>query len=202
MKTLNNVVIKLFEGVYAPSDDSEVLLKAVKYSIVTRKLKSIDIAVEIGSGSGYITARLLSENKISYAIMIDLDPYAVYSSWNTLKINNIDDKADLVQCDGASCIRSSIVELVYFNPPYLPVCDDIPGAVAWNGGKDGLEVWEKFFIESLRICRNRCSIVYVFSTLQNMKKMFRYIASCKHIELMICEPFFYETICGVMVECR
>lgn len=194
--------MKLSEGVYKPSHDTEILLQSVKHVIIDEKPEIIRIAAEIGSGSGYVTAYLLSEGRISYAIMVDIDPHAVYSSWDTLKANNIDDKADVVQCDSLSCIRSNTVELVYFNPPYLPVCDDIPDAVAWNGGRDGLEVWEKFFVESLRVCKNDCPIVYVFSTLQNLKKMFRYITPCKRIELMTCESFFYEILCGVVVECR
>ncbi|MEM1644541.1 MAG: methyltransferase [Ignisphaera sp.] len=199
---MNNVVIKLSRRVYTPSHDTEILLRTVKHVIIYKKLRTIHIAAEIGSGSGYITAYFLSEGRISYAIMVDIDPYAVYSSWDTLKANNIDDKADVIQCDSLSCIRSNTVEMVYFNPPYLPVCDDIPDAIAWNGGRDGLEVWEKFFAESLRVCKNGCSIIYVFSTLQNLKKMFTYILPCKRIELVTCESFFYETICGVVVECR
>jgi len=158
--------------------------------------------LELGSGSGYVSAQLVLLGAVLYSIMVDIDADAVYSSWATAKENSIDQRVDVVQCDGASCIRSNAVDLVYFNPPYLPVCDDMPGAIAWNGGGDGLEVWTKFFEESLRVCREICAIVFVLSSLQNVRKMLEHLSRCRSVELLNCEAFFYEMLCGVFTQCR
>lgn len=159
------------------------------------------MVLELGSGTGYVTTKLLANSKARYAILIDVEPNAAYSSWMTLKINNLDDKADVVQCDGASCIRSHVVNIVYFNPPYLPVCDEIPEAIAWNGGEGGLEVWIKFFEDAFNVCRDRCFIIFVFSTLQKIDDIFNKVSVCKHMEIINCESFFYEMLCGAVVEC-
>lgn len=190
------------DGVYTPSHDTFTLLETVRY-IIDRHVPSLDkvIALELGSGTGFVSAYLAKLGKISYAIMIDVDPKAVYSSWATAKANDVGISVDVVQCDSATCIRSGAVDISYFNPPYLPVCDDVPEAVAWNGGDDGLDVWRTFFLESLRVCRNNCWIVFVFSSLQNTEKMFSHISSCKYIEIHECKAFFYEIICGMVVKC-
>lgn len=190
------------DGVYPPSHDTFTLLEAVKY-IVSRYASLLDkgTAIELGSGTGIVSAYLAKLRKISYAIMIDMDSKAVYSSWATAKANNVDPWVDVVQCDGATCIRSGVVDISYFNPPYLPVCDDIPDAVTWSGGRDGLEVWNSFFLESLRVCRSNCWIIFVFSSLQNLEKMLNQISSCEYVEILDCKAFFYEIICGMVVKC-
>lgn len=189
------------EGVYTPSHDSYILLTTVINAEICSNIKHICSGVELGSGTGYVTAGLIKAKKIPYAIMIDIDSYAVYSSWATAKENSIDMLVDVVQCDGATCIRSNSINIVYFNPPYLPVCDDFDDAIAWNGGSDGLEVWNKFFSESCRICANGCVIAFVFSSLQDLEKMFKNISICSTIEIFLCQSFFYETVCGMVVKC-
>lgn len=194
--------IGYIDGVYHPSHDTFILLEAVKY-VINRYVSSLNkgIALELGSGTGFVSTYLAKLGRISYAIMIDIDSKAVYSSWATAKANNIDAWVDVIQCDAATCIRSKVVDISYFNPPYLPVCDDLPDAVTWSGGEDGLGVWGSFFSESLRVCRSNCWIVFVFSSLQDLKKMFNQISSCKHIEILECKAFFYEVICGTVVKC-
>lgn len=196
---MGGIAIVYIEGVYQPSHDSAILLNTVEHVIKFSK-EYIDVALEIGCGTGYVTAKLLSNNDLAYAILIDVDPKAVYSTWETMKINKVDGKADVVQCDGASCVRSRAVNLVYFNPPYLPVCDEISDAIAWNGGEDGLEIWAKFFKDSLNICKNSCVIAFVFSTLQRVEEIIEHVLKYEYVEIFDCEQFFYEMLCGAVVK--
>lgn len=189
-----------------PSHDSWLLLESAKIVVydVDRESNRELIVVELGSGSGYVTVSLLKmfPPKSFYAIMVDLDPRAVYSSWSTARANNVDMVVDVVQCDAATCLRRGVADFVYFNPPYLPVCDGDTHSIAWDGGEDGLEVWNKFFEGSIYICKEVCRIVFILSSLQNLDKMFRKVfQSCSRIEVVECQFFFFEAICGVVVEC-
>lgn len=204
---VGDVYVVYVSGVYTPSHDSHILLETLRHVIAldrgSRSKSSVKLLLELGSGTGYITAGLVKEFEpgSAYAVMIDVDPRATYASWLTSRVNEVDAFVDVVQCDGSTCIRSRSVDLVYFNPPYLPVCDDLPEAISWSGGEDGLRVWLKFFFGATRVCKSGCKIVYVMSTLQDLAKMFKYLSSCSSIEIFECQSFFYETICGVVVEC-
>ncbi|MEM1541776.1 MAG: methyltransferase [Ignisphaera sp.] len=202
---IDEVVLMVTERVYKPSHDSYILASTLYEVLNNNELRRNLVLLEIGSGTGYISIRLcmsIYSNPTKYVIAIDIDPYAIYSSWLSTKINGMDMYIDVVQCDSASCIRSNSIDIVYFNPPYLPVCDDIPEAIAWNGGKNGTEIWREFFNNSLRMCRDRCRIVFLFSSLQNLEEVLEHIQICEYIELHQCQSFFYETLCSMVVECR
>lgn len=188
-----------------PSHDSFILLETVKDVINSYRedVENNNVVLELGSGSGYVSIQLIEMKKPypPYIVMVELDPSAAYSSWVTAKANGDDIFVDVVQCDSATCFRSKFVSLIYFNPPYLPVCDDYPNALVWNGGANGLDVWLSFFSESLRICNKNCVIVFIFSSLQDLKEMFRVLSSCRYIEIFQCQSFFFETICSMVVKC-
>lgn len=188
------------DKVYKPSHDSFILLSTLQQIVQNNELVDARNFLEIGSGSGYVTLNLcrLICNNSRYMIMIDVEQYAVYSSWLSIKRNNMDVYVDVAQCDAASCIRSNSIDVIYFNPPYLPVCDDFPEAIAWNGGEQGVEVWSKFFENSLKICKNQCIIIFVFSSLQNIEKIIHQISSLD-TEINQCQNFFYESICTIVV---
>jgi HemK-related putative methylase len=198
-RIVGGIAVGYIDGVYEPGHDSEILLKSVDH-VIELGTARLGVLLEIGSGTGYVSAKLMFKYDIGYAILIDIDPKAVYSSWKTVKMNEIDWKVDVIQCDGASCIRREVVDLVYFNPPYLPICDDIPEAIAWNGGENGLEVWSRFFRDSLSVCKKGCTIVFIMSTLQKVDELLKYILNYEYVEVLNCEHFFYEMICGIVVK--
>lgn len=200
--SIDETEIVFLEDVYTPSHDSYILMETVMHALRGGLAKQLASGLEIGSGTGYITVRLAKLRMFSYAIMSDIDSNAVYSSWATAKANNVDDIVDVVQCDSATCIRGNSVDIIYFNPPYLPTCDDVDGAIAWNGGAFGLELWNRFFTDAVRICNDDCFIVAVFSSLQDLEKLFNTLSRCKHVEIFSCQSFFYETLCGAVLKCQ
>jgi len=188
------------EGVYEPSHDSELLLRALLFERDKLCRRNATI-VEIGSGSGYVSAGLIinciaSGEHVPYVVLTDISPRAVSASLLTLKLNDIQQHPDVVQCDSSSCLRVGSADAVFFNPPYLPVNekDDWIG-YAWSGGEGGVEMSLKFFLDGLRICkRNSCLLVFVVSTLQNVGALYEKIRVCNAVEVFDGLYFFFERI--------
>jgi len=103
------------ECVYQPSDDTYLLLDAVEQLFKLVGPDSINDLVELGSGSGVVTAELLERLGQARAVAVDISPYAVIE---TRRILGSSPRALVVECDAGTCIRSA--DLVVFNPPYLP----------------------------------------------------------------------------------
>ncbi|MCC6045738.1 MAG: methyltransferase [Ignisphaera sp.] len=203
VETINNIILVLNEEVYAPSDDTFIIATGV-LQITDELAEKHLIITELGCGTGYVT--ILAVKKIlskgfsnMYAILIDISPCAVESALKSVKANELNTYMDIIQCDGASCLRGGSAELILFNPPYLPV-EDGGGWLekSWSGGSEGLVVWDKFFGDALRICKGSCPVVFTISSLQNLAKILQRLQnSCKIIEIHECVNFFYEIICSV-----
>ncbi len=158
--------------------------------------------IEIGSGSGivslYLVKQMLKNGCYNvFGILTDISPCAVLSSRDSAKSNNLDIYLDVVQCDSASCLRSEAARTVLFNPPYLPVNDyESWLGIAWSGGEKGINIWSKFFKDSIQVCLKGCYMVFVFSSLQDVSAIFTELGKvCIDIDITSCESFFYETIC-------
>lgn len=198
---IDNVMVELNEEVYKPSDDTYIVVEAFN-DLMYKSKKSINLLIEIGSGSGYITISMLKTilpKSTPYAILIDISPCATASSWNSIKLNGLDPYSDVIQCDGLSCIRNFVADTIVFNPPYLPVEDSGSWlARSWSGGTDGMSTWLKFFVESLDRCKpSVCTIIFTLSTLQNLEKALSLLErNCIAVDFYRCKSFFFETICA------
>lgn len=137
-------------------------------------------------------------------MLVDISPCAVASCWSSAKINGLDHIVDVIQCDAASCLRSTAADVVLFNPPYIPVeeWEEWIG-YSWSGGREGLEVTLKFLGEAIRICGNH-EIYFIASTLQNVVSLFSMLnESCEVVEILECRDLFFETLCVIRVRgCR
>jgi release factor glutamine methyltransferase len=202
VSTIEGIVTIFNEEVYIPSDDTFIIVEGARYLIEGLAERRFTL-VEIGCGTGYVAISIL-KNALNkdllniYAVLIDISPCAVDSAAKSVKVNELDTYVDIVQCNSASCLRGESMKLILFNPPYLPV-EDYGGwlAKSWSGGREGLVVWNEFFDDSLRVCGRDCIIVFVISSLQNLGKVLqRLLSNCKCVEILMCESFFYETICS------
>ena len=95
-------------------------------------------ALDVGSGSGYLT-RLLEE-RFSLVIGTDINLEVL--------LNQTYQASNLVCCHGASAINQRF-DLIVCNLPYLATDDIID--IATDGGKDGLEVPRKI-IDTIPAC--------------------------------------------------
>ncbi len=189
---------------YEPAEDSHILAKTVVDFFNKHKNEYKEVFIEIGCGSGYASIYLFSNTILHlYGILTDVSPCAVYASWNSAKRNGLDMYIDVIQCNSAQCLRGSFTSIVFFNPPYLPVEEFNHIGISWSGGSEGIEVWEEFFNNAIRIClKNLCTIIFIFSSTQNIIKLLdKTLNICNDIEIYECSKFFYETICSAIVRC-
>lgn len=139
--------------VYPPSDDSFALVDAVDAYL--RSLRpSKHLCLEVGCGSGYvITSVVLMLEYLgcqAHGVVTDISPDAAFSTKTTL-INHGINAVDVIVADllsGLSERMAGCVDLVLFNPPYVPTPhDEIMRdgvAKAWAGGIRGREVIDRF----------------------------------------------------------
>lgn len=118
--------------VYAPSDDSCLLLAAVEVAPGDRVL-------EVGTGTGFIALHAASVGRV---VATDVSPEAV----RLARANAIANRRTLapVRCDLLRGLRGAF-DVIVFNPPYL--IDRIGGdwvERAWQGGVTGDEVIARF----------------------------------------------------------
>ncbi len=180
---------------YRPSDDSYVLLEAC-IDVLMSFAKGFVHGVEIGCGSGFITIELTRRGFLSYAIAIDISPCAVKSTYINVRKHGLDALIDVVQSHSAACIRSKSIDVAFFNPPYIPTSNDSVEHPSWSGGSEGIEIAIDFLNEAVRIAKK--SIVFVFSSLQNLTKLFEYAQHrcTEGIEILgdTCRFFFLRNI--------
>ncbi|HWR24659.1 MAG TPA: HemK2/MTQ2 family protein methyltransferase [Methanosarcina sp.] len=128
--------------IYEPAEDSFLLADAA-----LKETKSGMRILEIGTGSGFVAAVLLSNLKNIFLLATEINPYAALCA----KTNSI----EVVRTDLFKGIKprspESCFDLILFNPPYLPTSEEekIPGWLnyAFDGGIDGRETLDSFLDE-------------------------------------------------------
>ena len=127
----------LFEEVYEPADDTYLLLK-----VAQEEVKSKDNVLELGCGSGMISAKL--RPLVHRVFATDVNPHAVQMA-NKAGI-------ETVRTDLFMGIKSKF-DLIIFNPPYLPTepTDKVEGWLnfAFDGGASGRDTID-LFLEGLK----------------------------------------------------
>jgi len=136
---------------YTPAEDTYFLADYIKN-------EKGDSALDIGTGSGYLT-KLLQE---SFSFVVGTDINLDVLQDQTYKAENI------VCCSGAEALSSQF-DLIICNLPYLAT-DEILD-VATDGGKEGLEIPAKI-IKTVSYCmKPGGKFLYVTSSLSNYEKL-------------------------------
>ncbi len=141
-------------GYYKPSEDTFLLAECLQ-SVSGRS------AMEIGTGSGYISEWLTKHFKT--VVATDVDPDTVRHA------KELVEGVEFVCCDSSSAITNIEFDLIVMNPPYLP-SEGIKD-VAVDGGKDGIEISTRMVTDSLRLLHKDGKILMVVSSLANYRLM-------------------------------
>lgn len=120
-----------------------------------------NFALDVGSGSGYLT-KLLSEN-FSFVVGTDIN-FDVLKD-QTYKTENI------VCCNGSDALRIKF-DFIVCNLPYLAT-DEILD-IATDGGKDGFEIPKKILDSVIGNMAENGRFVFVTSSLSDYQKLIEY----------------------------
>lgn len=119
--------------VYQPAEDSKLLADAV-----VERVEPGDRALDVGTGSGYVAARLQAVG--ADVVGADLNPHACRQA--------ADEGVPVVRADLVEPFHDDAFDVVTFNPPYLPTDPDQEWSDwmerALSGGEDGRAAIDPF----------------------------------------------------------
>uniref|UniRef100_F6YDD7 Methyltransferase HEMK2 n=2 Tax=Equus TaxID=9789 RepID=F6YDD7_HORSE len=138
-----------FSDVYEPAEDTFLLLDALEAAAA--EFTGVEICLEVGSGSGVVSAFLASMiGPQALYMCTDINPEAAACTLETARCNSVHIQpviTDLVK--GLLPRLKGNVDLLVFNPPYVVTPPEEVGShgieAAWAGGRNGREVMDRFF---------------------------------------------------------
>lgn len=196
-KIIDFMGIKLIitEYVFEPSDDTELLAKAV-----TDYIKPGSKVLEIGCGSGAISILLAKMGcKVTAT---DINPKAIEVAKRNAKLNNV--RIRFVVSDLFAGLNETY-DVVVFNPPYLPEDEydfflDNYHRLALVGGKKGNEVIIRFLRELPQHLRPNGEVYFVLSSLSEPEEVYGLIEDLGFRYIVIAsKSFFFEKILVVRI---
>lgn len=127
-----SIKLDLDVGVYAPAEDTLLMLSALE-------VKKGERALEVGCGSGYLAVHMAKAGALVTAT--DIDPLAVANTKRNAILNGVEMtvlEGDLFQnIDGR-------YDVIVFNPPYLRGIAEGQEDLCWAGGEKGTEMTARF----------------------------------------------------------
>jgi release factor glutamine methyltransferase len=131
VKSDPNIIIDVNEGVYAPSDDTYLMLRSVE-------ITENDRVLEVGTGSGIIA--LHCANVGAFVTAADISRCAVRNARMNAVNNGVD--LNVIRTDLASGL-CGMFDVIIFNPPYLITDEGAPDNRV-IGGEGGWELSVRF----------------------------------------------------------
>ncbi|MFW9799217.1 MAG: HemK2/MTQ2 family protein methyltransferase [Candidatus Thorarchaeota archaeon] len=161
---LGDVDVIVDSGVYPPSEDTYLLLDAIR-------LDDSDSFLEVGCGTGIIS--VAAARRVKQVVALDISLDAVRNTLKNLERNSMVHHCEVLQSDLLTAIISTAkFSVIAFNPPYLQRDEDKTQLDhALVGGKTGTELTERFLIEACKHLESKGSIYLVVSTLGNIDKI-------------------------------
>ncbi len=131
-----HLAVETAPGVYAPSEDSHLLLRAVE-------VRSGERVLELGTGTGFLALHAARSARV---VATDIHPEAVRVARRNANANGL--ALAVVRTDLFRGLRGAF-DVIVMNPPYL--IERIGGdweARAWQGGVTGEDVILRFLSEA------------------------------------------------------
>jgi release factor glutamine methyltransferase len=171
-----------YNCIYEPAEDTFLLIDALEMELEAIKLHKPLITVEIGPGSGIVISALAKYlNFQSHGFFaIDINKFACDATQRTARANSVN--VDVINMDLLTSFKENSIDLLVFNPPYVPtetIEDDSDGAKvykncdekkmltkSWAGGKDGCEIINRVLLNLDKILSER-GIFYLLLIKEN-----------------------------------
>lgn len=170
---------KDFENVYEPAEDTFLLLDALEKDLDSIR-GNTTISMECGSGSGTVITALsktLSINTPKIMIATDINMDACRTTKKCLEYHK-QMTVQVVRTNLAECLvdrLTNMVDLLIFNPPYVPTEDDDLQAVpqshinrSWAGGAIGRQLIDEYLTEFVpRLLSKPKGVAYIVALDKN-----------------------------------
>jgi len=187
IREVGDLKVIIIGETYDPSHDSYLLASHTRY---------YGNVIDLGCGSGYITAELIKLG--NNVIAIDINPYAVISTKETLIANNLyNERANIIQGDGLKVLRPcKCFNAIFTNPPYLPISEFNSWlGISWSGGCEGVEVFLNMINGADELLKECGEIIFTHSTLSNIGKIVSRLSSLGfNVHEITRKCFFMECI--------
>lgn len=145
--------------VYQPAEDSRLLAESV-----VDRVDADEVVLEVGSGSGYVAERV-AEATGARVVGSDVNPDACRATR--------DRGVEAVRADLTAPFVAGAVDVVLFNPPYLPTPPghewDDPLEDALSGGEDGRRVIRPFLDDVGRVLGPEGRVYLLVSSLTDVE---------------------------------
>jgi release factor glutamine methyltransferase len=183
-----NLVLHVPDSVYLPSDDSFMLADA------SGGLQGE--VLEIGCGCGIVS--LVAAKTAKSVLGTDINPDAVVAARTNAEKNGIGN-ASFAEGDMFSGLSGRKFDAILFNPPYLPTdeSEHLHGHLnkAFDGGKDGRAVLDRFLVQFGSHLKSGGSLFLVQSSLNDSDKTRMILEAAGYTVGVVAEkPFFFEKL--------
>lgn len=176
------------EKVYEPAEDTFLLADNLM-------VKQSDKVLEIGTGTGIIS--IIASKKTENVTAIDINKYAVECAQKNAKINQT--PIDVRLGDLFGPVEDEKFDLILFNTPYLPTDEDEMVndelEAAWDGGKDGRRIIDRFIKDLSTHLNPRGHVQLVQSSLSNVEETIGKLMEMNfEVTVTASERFFFEEV--------
>jgi len=189
-------MLKLFDGVYPPGEDSYLLLDCIS----RRRRELGSTPADVGTGSGILALEMARACRVVLAT--DINPAASRCTQRNAEISKLDQKVDVICSDGLEPIRiSKKFSAVVSNPPYLPEEASLQPRIedrVWTGGKRGVETSLRFIRQAVQHLKPAGSLWIVLSSLSGMDEPLQEMRALGYtVELVDGINLFFERLAVV-----
>jgi release factor glutamine methyltransferase len=186
---IEGVKIEGSENIYEPHEDSEMLAKAVKEN-------AFGDFLDMGTGSGLQAIIASKSNKVKSVTAVDISEIALKQARKNAKANNA--KIKFKKSNLFSNINGTF-DCIAFNPPYLPTSKDekLLGVInlAFDGGKTGRKVSNKFIKQVKKHLKEKGVILMVGSSLSDYEKTINHLKKLGfNVNVIDRKNFFIEEV--------
>jgi release factor glutamine methyltransferase len=175
-----DLIVEECGGVYPPREDTYLLIECIEP-------KAGEKVLEVGCGSGLVSLHCAKVGAI--VVAVDINEKAVDCTRANLERNHL--QAQVHRSDLFSKIEGGF-DLILFNPPYLVGTGEDELEKSWAGGRDGVEVLERFLREAPGHLTSGGRVVVLLSTMMNEAPLTRALSAFKRRRLGSERLFFEE----------